>query len=163
MFATKVRPPRDAGAATRPSPSPPQPESIANFCQEPQTPPFVFSSLRTLLPMQKFQHLYFHSLRHSLQYEQNITPAFPITPALSLRSSASEQKLTALLSCACALFRKTTREGGTPSTTQVKPLREIPLSPVSFRSPRPLAGSRMITLPGEGLESAHPFPLGRLK
>src|SRR5271154_2867323 len=76
--------------------------------QESQTPPFVFSKLRTLLLAQKFQRPYFHSLPHSLKNERNITPAFTIAPALFLRSCASEPRTTPVFSSACALFHKTT-------------------------------------------------------
>ena len=89
--------------------------------QESQIPPSllavasVFSSLRTLLPAQKLQLPYFHSLPRSLKNRQNITPAFPITPALFVRSCARAHHSTLLFSCACALFHKTTGDRGTPA------------------------------------------------
>jgi hypothetical protein len=131
MFATKDRSPQDLAASRPLTFAVPVPIST-NPRQESQVRPFIFNGLRTLLPAQKFQPLHFHSLPHSLRQERNITPAFPITPALSLRSCASVQVSTPLLSGACALFVKNTGEGVHPPATQLEPLREI-LSPQSRR------------------------------
>jgi hypothetical protein len=111
MFAAKDRPPEDAAVSSRPGALAAPARINSNLRQESQMPPFVFSKLRSLLPAQKFQRPYFHPLPHSLQQEQNLTPAFPIISALFVRSCAQERKLTHLFSDACALFGKTTGEG----------------------------------------------------
>jgi hypothetical protein len=137
MFAIKDCPTQDdapdrisvnlsapAGTRTNPrqqSKTPPSPlrrsEPFAKVSPPRRSQPLakagVFNKLRTLLLAQKFQRAYFHPLPHSLKKALNVTPVFPITPTLSLRSCASEPKLTPLLSCACALFRKTTGDRGT--------------------------------------------------
>src|ERR1700685_23113 len=115
MVATKDRPPQDSAASPRPGPLAAPARISSNLRQESQMPPFplrrskpvakasVCSGLQTLLPAQKVQHLYFHSLPHSLQHEQNVTPAFPAHSALFLRSLARVQVSTLLFSCAHAL------------------------------------------------------------
>jgi hypothetical protein len=104
MFAAKDRPPQDAAVSSRPVTFTHPTRISSNLRRESQTPPSVFNRLPTLLPEQKFQHLYFHSLPHSLQYDQNVTPVFPTRSALFLRSCAQERKSTPLFSCACARF-----------------------------------------------------------
>jgi hypothetical protein len=130
MLATKGRPPQDAAASRRPISLIAPARISSNLRQELQMPPLrlpqstlvakaspprrskpfakasVSSRLRTLLPPQKFQRPYFHSLPHSLQHAQNITPVFPARSALFLRSCAQERKSTPLFSCACARFRR---------------------------------------------------------
>src|SRR5579862_2717007 len=56
--------------------------------------------------------LHFQHLAHSFTSAKNITLAFPFTSALFLHSFAQERKSTPLLSCACALFQKSTGGGG---------------------------------------------------
>src|ERR1700723_1983078 len=110
MFAAKDRPPQDAAFSSRAfTLAAPAPIS-SNLRQESQVPPRIFNGLRTLLPAQDFQHPYFHSLPHSLKNAQDITPAFPTTPALFLRSCARLQYSTPLFSSAHALFGKNTGE-----------------------------------------------------
>jgi hypothetical protein len=111
MFAAKDRPPQDAAESSRPVTVAAPARINRNLCQESQMSPFFFSRLRALLPAQNFQHPYFQSFPHSLQYGQNITPVFPITPALFVRSCACVKVSTLLFSFACALFGKTTGEG----------------------------------------------------
>src|SRR5579862_2827897 len=84
-------------------------------------------------------------------------PAVAVNPPLStalflrsLRSCASEQQLTPLYSSACALFEKTTREGGTPSILNHRrlPLQsaivhwpsDAAVAPHTMRVPRRPAG-----------------------
>jgi hypothetical protein len=111
MFAAKDRSLQDAAASSRPgtlaAPArflPTSDRSSPN-CTCPREPGRRrVSGLRTLLPAQRFQHLYFHALPHSLQQEQKLTPALSIASALFLRSFAQERKSTPLFSCACARF-----------------------------------------------------------
>jgi hypothetical protein len=106
MLGAKDRLPEDAAASPRRG-APAAPARInSNLRRESRKPPFVFSSLHTLLSAQKLQRPYFHSLPHSLQQERKLTPAFPITPGLFLRSLTQERKSTPLFSCACARFRE---------------------------------------------------------
>jgi hypothetical protein len=114
MFTIKDRLPQDALASSGLGTLVAPPQISSNLGQKSKTRPFVFSRLRTLLPAQKFQRPYFQSLPHSLKYAQNITPVFPITSTLFLRSCACVQVSTSLLSIACALFRKTTGDRGIP-------------------------------------------------
>ena len=111
MFTVKDRLPQDAVVSSRPVTIATPARISTNPRQESQTRPFIFNRLRTLLRAQKLQIPHFHSLPHSLQQEQSVTRAFPITPALFVPSWASVGVSTPLLSCACALFVKTTREG----------------------------------------------------
>jgi hypothetical protein len=104
MFAAKDRRPQDAAVSSRPGTLAAAARFRNSFRQESQKRPSVFSELCTLLTTQKYQRPYFHSLAHSLQQEQILTPVFPITPALFLRSCAQERKSTPLFSCACARF-----------------------------------------------------------
>src|SRR5579862_4553294 len=101
MFAAKDRPPEGAAVSSRPLTVAFSARINGDLCQDSQKRP---SRSRTLLPAQNFQRPYFHPLPDSLPQEQNITPVFPITPALSLRSFAQERKSTPLVSCACARF-----------------------------------------------------------
>jgi hypothetical protein len=101
MFAAKDRPQQGAAVSPRPLTVAFSARINGDLCQDSQKRP---SRSRTLLPAQNFQRPYFHPLPDSLQQEQNITPVFPITPALSLRSFAQERKSTPLVSCACARF-----------------------------------------------------------
>ena len=135
MFTVKDRLPQDAVVSSRPVTIATPARISTNPSQESQTRPFIFNRLRTLLRAQKLQIPHFHSLPHSLQQEQSVTRAFPITPALFVRSWGSVQVSTPLLSCACALFVKNTREGVHLPATQLQPLREILFS-VSFCSRR---------------------------
>ena len=73
--------------------------------------PVIFSSLRTLFPAPNPQPSPFHVLAHSFTHSKKLTPAFPVTSTLFARSLTRVQYSTPLLSAACALFRKTTREG----------------------------------------------------
>jgi len=73
--------------------------------------PFIFSSLRTLFPAPNPQPSPFQALANSLTQNKKLTPAFPITSKPFAHSFARVQYSTPLLSAACALFRKTTREG----------------------------------------------------
>jgi len=99
---------------------------------EPPAKARVFSRLRTLFPAAKVQHPCFHPLPHSCHRGRNVTPVFPITPALFARSWASGQVSTPLLSCACALFVKTTREGVHPSLLNFNLFVRYCLSQVLF-------------------------------
>src|ERR1700733_5269519 len=108
MFATKDRLPHGAATFPRPVTVAAPAGIISDLRQESQMPPFAFSSLRTLLPTQKLQGPHFHPLPHSLKNAQNITPAFPITSPLFIRSCARVQISTPLFSIAHALFVKTT-------------------------------------------------------
>jgi hypothetical protein len=92
---------------------------------EPLAKAGVFSRLRTLLPALKFQHPYFHALAHSLENERNITPAFPITPGLFVRSYATVQLSSPAFSSACALFCKTTGDRGTAAKNDFSTRRRL--------------------------------------
>src|SRR6202044_457929 len=110
MFAAKDRHSETQWPVPAPAPLAASARISSNLRQESQMPPFplrrtaslakasVFSSLRALLPAQRSQHSYFHSLPHSLKNAQDITPAFSITPALFLRSCARVQYSTPLFS-----------------------------------------------------------------
>lgn len=106
MFAAKDRLLHGAAASLRQVTDPSLACLKINFLEESQKRPCVFNRLRTLLPAQKLQHPYFHSVPHSLKLTANITPAFPATSPLFIRSLAQERKSTPLFSCACALFRE---------------------------------------------------------
>ena len=153
MFAAKDRALREAALSCRPVALAAPTRISTDFRQESQTPPLplviaspllvaslravaspvaeagVFSNLRTLLPAQNFQRLCFHSLPHSLNNAQNITPVFPIAPALFARSCARVQYSTLLFSCACALFGKTTGGRGYLRNENL-PARPLPRSAV---------------------------------
>jgi len=66
--------------------------------------PFIFSNLQTLFPAANPQPSPFHALAHSFAQRKNVTPAFPITSELFVRSFAKERNSTPLLSAACGLF-----------------------------------------------------------
>jgi hypothetical protein len=131
MFAAKDRPPQGTTVSSGPAGLAAPARVNNNLPRESQMPPFplhrskplakasVFNRLRTLLAARKLQHLYFHASPHSLKNGQNITPAFPITPALSPRSCAQEKESTPLFSCAHALFGKTTGGRGEGRKSQV--------------------------------------------
>src|SRR5580658_7391004 len=106
MVAAKDRPPQDAAVSSRPSTLVAPAGISSKFRQASENCLFVFSVLRTLLSVPKLQAPYFHSLPHSLKLAQNVTPIFPVTSTLFVRSFAQERKLTPLFSCIPALFRE---------------------------------------------------------
>src|ERR1700722_14232331 len=64
--------------------------------------PFAFSNLQTLFPTQNQKPPHFHKLAHSSLHGKKITPTFPSTSPLFVRSSAAVQMLTPLFSSAPA-------------------------------------------------------------
>ena len=83
----------------------PRPQ-VVPFDQEREYPSCVLSSLRNLFLAQKLQPSHSQELAHSFTHATNLTPAFPCTSPLFVRSFASVRKSTPLLSCAYALFCK---------------------------------------------------------
>jgi hypothetical protein len=67
------------------------------------------------------QPLYLQSVAHSLTPVQILTPTFPSSCKLFVRSLAEDRKLTNLYSCGCALFCRTTREGVRPPKANPRP------------------------------------------
>src|ERR1700686_3737679 len=104
---------RTSDPVRHPAPSSAPAHIMARFDQERENRPFVLSSLQTLFLAPKLQPPHFHELPHSFTRAQNLTSAFPTTSTLCVRSWARVQYLTPSVSCAPALFRKTTREGST--------------------------------------------------
>src|ERR1700733_11231790 len=111
MFTAKDQPAQHGAPIHRPDRSPGTLRPSANLGNTHENAPFIFSDLRTLFRPRNPQTQHLHSLAHSLTHSKNVTPAFPSTSALFLRSCASVQCSTPLLSCACALFVKNTRVG----------------------------------------------------
>jgi hypothetical protein len=113
----QYRSPQDTGCACRRMAFAAYARSQSTFalirkCALPsQRGPFIPSSFRTLLRAPIRQPMPYQWLAHSLMQSQNITLAVPVSYALFVRSCAAGRKSTPLLSCACALFAKTTREG----------------------------------------------------
>jgi hypothetical protein len=103
--------PQDAPQTRRPAVSYPSDRNAPHIGNIQKFEPFIFSSLRALFPAQNPQPSPFHAHAHSFAQNKNVTRTFPVTSTLFARSCAHERKLTCFFSIACALFRKTTREG----------------------------------------------------
>jgi hypothetical protein len=78
--------------------------TLARFDRERENRPFVLNSLRTLFLAPIPQTSPFHQVEGSFAEAKNITPAFPSTSTLLLRSFVKERKSTPFFSIACALF-----------------------------------------------------------
>src|ERR1700691_2659631 len=111
IFPSQDRLPQDAERTCDPAASTASASNAACVRNIQQFEPLIFSSLRTLFPAPNPQPSPFHAHAHSFAHRKKVTPAFPITSTLFARSCAGVQHSTPLLSTACALFRKTTREG----------------------------------------------------
>jgi hypothetical protein len=106
MFTATDRPRQDAAASSSPSTLVGPAGISSKSRQASENCLFLFSVLRALLPAPKRQAPCFHLLPHSFKLLQNVTPIFPITSTLFVRSFAQERRSTPLFSCIPALFRE---------------------------------------------------------
>jgi hypothetical protein len=79
--------------------------------QDPQTGPFVFSKLRALLPVQKFQTPCYQPFAHSLENAKTITPAFPLTSAFFTSLFCTSSIVNPIVFNRSRALCKNTREG----------------------------------------------------
>jgi len=98
----------------------PEAEGSAFSSAHEPSAPRIPSYLQNVLPARIPKCPAFSQL-HSLRPRSKVTPAFPVTSTLLVRSLAPERKLTRLLSCSCALFRKNTRGRGVSRQITPKP------------------------------------------
>jgi hypothetical protein len=116
--------------------------------------PFASNNLRTLFPVPKLQPSPFQSFRDSFTRCENITPAFPVTSTLFIRSFTQERKSTPLFSIACARFCRYV--GVWQRSSEGRAKVHGPFSPV--RAAVPVEGSGVCY--GVGLQSN--LPEGKL-
>jgi len=95
------------------------------FAQERKLTPLSPWKRTPLRPSPLLQPVYFHSLADSLSRAENLTPTFPSFSGLFVRSCASVEMATPLISSVCALFVETTREGVHPSKPNPRPANEF--------------------------------------
>ena len=104
MFVSKEHPPQTSDPVRHPSaPSAPA-HILARFDQERENASFILSSLRTLFLTPKLQPLHSQKLAHSFTHTESLTPAFPTTSTIFVRSSTKERKLTPLFSSIAVRF-----------------------------------------------------------
>jgi hypothetical protein len=96
-----------------------------SFTQKQKLTPLPSRIRAPLRPGQNLQFICLHSLADSSNTAKNITPTFPSPCGLFMCSWASVQLSTPLVSCACALSEKTTREGVHPSKPNPRPVSEF--------------------------------------
>ena len=99
-----------------------------SFTQERSTTP-LFSIERAFLRHRSSRQLqHSHVVTNSFTQAKTLTPAFPVASPPLVRSFARVQQSTLLLSWACALFGKNTREGGRPRRRELQPQLQVPPS-----------------------------------
>ena len=79
---------------------------VRSSAQERKLTPFFSTHGAFLRSRSSRQLQHSQSVTNSITQEKNLTPTFPTTSPLFLRSFAQERKSSPLLSCACARFRE---------------------------------------------------------
>jgi hypothetical protein len=111
MFVGKEHPLQSSDPVRHPAPSPAPAHTLLSFDHERENASFILNILRTPFLAPKLQPSHSQKLAHSFTDTRNVTPAFPVTSALSLHSFVGLRNSTPVFSSAPALFVKSTREG----------------------------------------------------
>src|SRR5579862_8223954 len=111
MFVGKEHPLQSSDPVHHSAPSSAPAHTLLSFDHERENASFILNTLRTPFLAPKLQPSHSQKLAHSFTDTRNVTPAFPVTSALSLRSFVALRNSTPVFSCAPALFVKSTREG----------------------------------------------------